>query len=130
MNVKKLSLIILVVSIGILSGCTSEFSGSSNSRDDYEPSFNAYNVTLEVTGTADSVDLYYSFAGRTISRDNVRLPWSSSFLGLSGDWFYISAQNTGKYGEIEASVYVDSKRVDWGWTNSAYGIATASELLD
>jgi hypothetical protein len=68
------------------------------------------NVTYEVTGDADSVDV-------TVSNDNggqeqyndVPLPWRMDYGGFTERYVYLYAYNNGDSGTITISIYVNGK---------------------
>lgn len=117
--------------MGLLGGCITDNADEDIDTDiDSPPIINMYTVEVEVTGTSEKADIYYSFKGIDFDLGDTWLPWTSGeFRGFDGDWFYVSAQNTDEHGTVIAKVYVDGIVVDAGYSYDEYGIASASVLL-
>ena len=89
-----------------------------------------YSVKYVVEGTAFSVSITMSNAqGGTEQYAAVRVPWSTSFGAEPGTFLYVSAQNQGKTGSVEAKIYVDGHLIAESTSKGSYVIATASEVL-
>ena len=89
-----------------------------------------YQVKYEVTGTAQSASLtYQNKDGGTSQESDVVLPWTYSFEGESGDFVYISAQNSGETGSVITTIYRDGDVFKTSTSTGAYVIASASGSL-
>jgi hypothetical protein len=90
----------------------------------------SYKVKYEVTGSAKTASLTYNnHQGATEQKGEVQLPWDYEFSAEKGMHCYISAQNQGASGDIEATIFVNGKEVKSSHSEGAYVIATASGHL-
>ncbi len=120
---------LMVISVGFLSGCTTE----QYSTYEGEPVNKYHRVTYKVTGVATrSVSVTFeNYDGGTSQYSSVALPWERTLYSMtSGDWVYISAQNNEDGGCIETEIYVDGELFKHSQSCGAYVIATSSGILD
>lgn len=84
-------------------------------------------VVYRVTGSGLHADLTYSVPPDATSQlSNVALPWTANFPAHSGDFLYISAQNTGSAGCVHVEIVSGSKTLNDATSCGAFVIATAS----
>ena len=77
--------------------------------------------------TGSRADLTYANAqGGTAQASSVTLPWSYKFSASTGQFLYISAQNTGDSGSITVSIYKRGVLYRTTSSTGAFVIATAS----
>lgn len=81
-------------------------------------------VTYKVTGPSGG-DMTYQNSGDDSSQTSANLPWVKRQNMDYGDFYYVSAQNTGS-GTIHCIVYIDGKKVEDNKANGLYNICTAS----
>jgi hypothetical protein len=91
---------------------------------------NSVSVKYDVTGSAQTVFITYENQdGGTSQRDDVELPWSTSFQSEKGAFVYISAQNLDDTGDVTVTIFRDGKNFKSSSSSGAYVIATASGTL-
>jgi hypothetical protein len=84
-------------------------------------------VTYRISGSAIRADLTYSGSGEsTIQQTDVLLPAERSIAAHSGDFLYISAQNTGSTGCVHVEIRSGNKTLQDAQSCGAFVIATAS----
>lgn len=84
-------------------------------------------ITYRVNGSATRASLTYEAAtGSTSQQANVALPWSTTRSAKSGDFLYISAQNTGQTGCVNVEIISGDKTLQSSQSCGAFVIATAS----
>jgi len=68
------------------------------------------NVTYEVTGDAESVDISVTNdTGGTEQYNDVPLPWRMDFGGYDDSYVYLYAYNRGESGAVHLSIYVNGQ---------------------
>lgn len=133
---KKISILLIalmVISVGLLSGCTETGDSPSNENDYYVPDIpKSYTVEYEVESYWD-VDIHYTnpFGGTSQSyKSGSQDVWEKTYLSFqSGDWLYISAQIDNDLGSVTAKIYVNGNLFDSSYSSGAYAIASASGFL-
>ena len=123
---------VLLIVIG-LSGCSErrgikyDYNRNSDKPKDIS---NYHDIVLEVKGSADSVYLSYTYGDKSVSYDNVDLPWSyDTFLAEKGEFYYVYAQNNDKYGWIEATITIDGILVETDTSYSSYGVVSVGDIV-
>ena len=84
-------------------------------------------VIYRIDGSALRADLTYSGeGGSTIQQSDVTLPAQRGIPAHSGDFLYISAQNTGTSGCVHVSILSGTKTLNEATSCGAFVIATAN----
>jgi len=83
------------------------------------------NVTYEVTGDADSVDVTLSNdTGGTEQYNDMPLPFRMDYGGFNERYVYLYAYNNGDNGTITLSIYVNGKLFKTATSSGPYTNAT------
>ncbi len=90
-----------------------------------------YSVSYRVSGTATSADITYQARnGDTAQASGVHLPWTyGKFNGSTGDFLYVSAQNTSNGGLIVCQIFLNGQVVKTSRSSGFASICTASGHL-
>ena len=84
-------------------------------------------IKYEITGTAEKVDITIENSeGGTSQYSDKGLPWTYTFSAPKGTWVYCSAQNCGRSGSVQVTIYINGKYFKSSYSQGAYVIATAS----
>lgn len=85
-----------------------------------------HKVTYRVDGSGSASLTYENESGGT-EQHTVRLPWTLTFEGRSGEYLYLSAQGQ-EYASLTTSISVDGRVVKDASSSGDYSIATVSML--
>ena len=89
-----------------------------------------HNVRYSVSGNAPSFDItYQNKDGGTSQVSGASSGWSYNFVGMNGDFVYVSAQNDADHGTVTVTIYVDGNVYKNSNSSGAYVIATADGTL-
>ena len=113
--------LVLIVAL-VLAGCSPvDLSTNEPATDGME---------YRVSGTASRVSLTYeSRDGATEQIASAALPWSYTFKGYAGKWFYISVQNNGSSGTVIVECYRNGSVYKSAQSSGAYVIASIDGAL-
>ena len=85
------------------------------------------NVTYEVTGDTESVDIMVTNDnGGTEQYNDVPLPWRMDYGGFDQSYVYLYAYNRGDSGTINLAIYVNGQRKFTAYSSVPYGNAVAT----
>jgi hypothetical protein len=111
MNIKRIAAAVRIAAVLLLVVCT--FMISACQRND--------NVTYEVTGDADSVDVTLTNStGDTEQYTDVPLPFRMDFGGHSDSDVYLYVYNRGESGSIDLKVYVNGRLFKSAYSSGPY----------
>lgn len=118
----------LPIALLLLAGCTAS-PPATVPEVTYTPKIHTY--VYYVTGTAGGADVTYT-TGSGTSQGSVDIPMKnkSGTYGIqmtsenAPDFLYISAQNTGEYGEVTCRIQMDDVVLAENTASGAYMIAT------
>lgn len=117
-----MKLYIYSIALVLILGCKKEDESINESNGPV-----SHNVEYRVTGTAPTIDVTLSNAtGGTEQYSDRGLPYSYSFMGVSGKFIYISAQNNGQTGSVTSAIYINGNLYKTATSSGAYVIATSS----
>ena len=86
-----------------------------------------YYLKYVITGSAESADLTIGTPKGGTSQFEVQVPAILGYEDFYDSFFYISAQNNGKSGNLTVEIFrYDTERIASGYCGGAYCIATAS----
>jgi hypothetical protein len=121
----------ILVTLGFLTACAwffGLFGGRGNVTPVLSPanSTTSYQVVYRVSGTTSSASLTYQNAQGGSEQKEVRLPWQLSLTGRSGQFLYMSAQNSMQSGTVICEIMLNGVSVKTSTSEGAYKIATCS----
>jgi hypothetical protein len=83
------------------------------------------NVTYEVTGDAESVDVtVFNDMGGQEQYNDVPLPWRMDYGGFKEDYVYLYAYNNGDSGTMTLTIYINGKLFKTATSSGPYTNAT------
>jgi len=86
-------------------------------------------VSLEITGSADSVSITMTDEYANIVQGDYQVPFSKTLILSSGSTFSISAQNNGEYGSITCNIYADDNLIETSTSEGAYKIVSCDGFV-
>lgn len=90
----------------------------------------SYNVIYKAGGSSSASLTYENDMGNTEQKDT-KLPWEERFIGQTGQFLYVSAQNdsASKTSKITCEIWVEGTLAETATSEGAYKIATCSMRL-
>lgn len=122
-----LVLVIVVLGIVAIAMCSSPNTGSYTTTRGSAPQSRVRNVEYRVTGTTSNASMTYEGgSGSTEQVQDARLPWSKNITVGSGDFLYVSAQNSWDSGSVTCEIRVDGTIYKHATSQGGYAIVTCS----
>lgn len=126
-------LVLVLVAAAIIVWISTRGSGSSPSSTLPTLTSTTHEVVYLVTGSTTQADLTYQVGSKQSQQSGVDVPVTSTsgstglrFIAGSGDFLYLSAQNTQDSGTIGCEILVDGQSVASNESSGGYTITTCS----